>query len=178
MKRIPLSGGKYWALVDNADYKCLSKFIWSAQRSNKQFYATRKIRVPGQKWQKAIYMHVFIFGGPCDHKNRNSLDNRHKNLRKATHLQQVYNRGIMRNNLAGFKGVFYRKDRKKWAARHWKNGKVVYLGFYKNAYDAARAYDIAVIKLAGEFACLNFPPSTGADGKIRYPRYNRWKENA
>jgi hypothetical protein len=58
-------------------------------------------------------------------------------------------------NKSGFKGVC--RFRKKWAANITINYKQIFLGYYLNKEDAARAYDCAAIKYYGEFARLNFP---------------------
>jgi len=47
-------------------------------------------------------------------------------------------------------------------ARISHNGKRIFLGYFDDLEEAARAYDAAAIKLHGEFATLNFPEEQGA----------------
>jgi len=53
--------------------------------------------------------------------------------------------------------VSLHKGQKIFCASIEHNSKKVWLGRFKRAIDAARAYDKKAIELHGEFACLNFP---------------------
>lgn len=92
-----------------------------------------------------------------DHINRNPSDNRRSNLRVCNHSQNMFNRGRNRNNTTGYKGVYRNSAgaRRPWQARITENGKLQYLGSYDTPEEAARAYDRAARRLAGEFAQLN-----------------------
>ena len=52
-----------------------------------------------------------------DHRNRNSLDNRWRNLREGTHQQNCHNRGIYKNNTSGANGVYWYKRNRKWVVK-------------------------------------------------------------
>ena len=93
-------------------------------------------------------------GKEVDHKNGNTLDNRHSNLRVCTHQENCRNRRPNKNCVSSYKGVSWFKG--KWTAIINCNGKHRYLGRFKNEIDAAKAYDKAAKKAFGEFACLNF----------------------
>lgn len=54
-----------------------------------------------------------------------------------------------------FKGVYWIKQRKKWAAKICIDGKDYHLGYFNDEIDAAIAYDEKAIELFGEFACTN-----------------------
>ncbi len=54
--------------------------------------------------------------------------------------------------MSRFKCVFWHKGQKKWVARI-----TVSLGIYEREEDAARAADVALRTLHGEFAALNLP---------------------
>lgn len=49
--------------------------------------------------------------------------------------------------------------KEKWSTKIQINRKQVYIGIFDSREEAAKAYDIAAIKLHGEFAILNFPES-------------------
>ena len=84
-----------------------------------------------------------------DHINGDKSDNRPANLREATGAQNQWN---TRARKGVSKGVFYRKDLKKWRARIRAGGKVVTLGFFNTEGEAKDAYDTAAKNLHGEFA--------------------------
>lgn len=142
--------------MNNQDYKYLVQWKWFAiQGDGKTFYAARMSRIGERSPRGTILMHQVIFGGPCDHKNRNGLDNRHKNLRRATASQQTMNQGLRKDNTSGFKGVSWYAG--KWISGIRLNGKRIYLGYFSSKIKAGKAYDKAALKYFGEFAVLNFP---------------------
>jgi hypothetical protein len=54
-----------------------------------------------------------------------------------------------------YKGVFYRKDAKKWAAKVWVNHKPINLGVFTSQKAAALAYNQKAAELFGSTARLN-----------------------
>ena len=146
---IPLTQGKF-ALVDERDFEMLSKFMWHLD--GKSYVATKINR-------QQIKMHSMIIGRsshkhPIDHRNRNPLDNRRKNLRVVTGGQNRVNSKINDNNTSGFKGVH--RCAGGWVARIGYNDQRLYLGYFQDPELAARAYDDAARKLFGDAAKLNF----------------------
>lgn len=61
------------------------------------------------------------------------------------------------HNTSGFRGVFFRKDARKWIARIVVGGKGKHLGYFDNPINAAKSYDNAALEIHGEAARLNFP---------------------
>lgn len=106
-------------------------------------------------------LHRLIMGLPrdsyleVDHRNHDGLDNRKTNLRICSHAQNVRNRKKSCTNTSGFKGVDFKKDTGKWAARIGVNGTRKHLGSFVSILDAARAYDTAAIEKFGQFAATN-----------------------
>lgn len=90
--------------------------------------------------------------GRLDHKNTKENDNRIRNLREATHPQNLWNRGAQHNNMCGLKGVSYDDRRDRWFARIMVNGKLHWLGYFVSAKHSHSAYVKAADKLHGEFA--------------------------
>ena len=97
--QIALTQGKE-AIVDVCDLELVLRFRWHALRIRKAFYAvTRLPRANGK--QPALYMHQLLFGKGCDHIDRNGLNNRRGNLRRASAFQQARNQGRRKNNTSG-----------------------------------------------------------------------------
>lgn len=157
MKKIKLNTGKY-ALVDDEDFTELNQFMWYEDTYG---YAVRKPWVRGGKGKsKLIKMHRVVMGITdknihIDHVNRNGLDNRKKNLRKATRNQNQWNCGVSKNNKSGYKGVCLDKRRGTWKAEIMAEGKKYYLGAFKTPEEAARAWNEKAKELHGEFAFQN-----------------------
>lgn len=161
MKRIKLTQGQY-ALVDDADYKYLNQWKWHAHKqSSGNFYAVRSSsRKKGKRF--LIRMHRVILGlehfdmREGDHENHNTLDNRRSNLRICSCQQNRMNRTSNRNTTSRFRGVYWKKQDKKWRVSIQVNGKRKHLGYWNMEEVAALRYDIVAIREHGEFACLNF----------------------
>jgi hypothetical protein len=85
-----------------------------------------------------------------DHINLNPLDNRISNLRLATQAENHWNVGPRKTNKTGLKGVC--KIRGVYIAQIQKNKRKTYLGSFKSAEEAHRAYRKAAASLHNEFA--------------------------
>lgn len=157
MKQIPLTQGQY-AIVDDEDYEWLNQWKWCAVRDHRTFYAMRTDRTSGRKTN--IRMHRQILNVPkgkiTDHKNRKGYDNRKHNLRICTYSQSAFNRRSNKNSRSKYKGIHWRKDRKKWSTQIIYNSKTINLGHFISEIEAAKAYDHKAKELFGEFANLNF----------------------
>ena len=161
-RRIPLSQGKF-AIVDPEDYERLNQYKWHAQKDGGggSCYALSYLPRNGRRKRKKKRMHRMVIEIPegfyCDHINQNGLDNRKANLRPATWSQNLWNRKkYNRPSSSKFKGVEWVKDRGCWRAMIQANRKKIYVGYFRDEIDAARAYDAAARKYHGEFACPNF----------------------
>jgi hypothetical protein len=71
-----------------------------------------------------------------DHIDNNKTNNNAYNLRWCTSNENQQNIGLKSNNTSGHKGVFYRKDSKKWRATISHNGKIINLGSFKTKEEA------------------------------------------
>lgn len=88
-----------------------------------------------------------------DHIDGNKLNNRAKNLRVCTQAENSRNR-IGLSYRKKYKGVVAHKNG-SFRAEIKYNYKCIHLGYFKNAVDAAKAYDQAAQKYFKEFARLN-----------------------
>lgn len=114
----------------------------------------------GQKGKKFNQLlHVLILGKKkgfeIDHRNRNGLDCRRRNLRWATHSQNVAN-GPKRRGSSRFKGVSWMTSKGRWRATIKRDYKQTHLGLFTSEVLAARAYDAAARYLFREYAKTNF----------------------
>jgi len=115
--------------------------------------------VSRQSKRTTIWMHKVLC--PCDegyivdHKNRNTLDNRKKNLRPATDSQNGANSKRSKSNTSGLKGVTWQKKANKWQAQVMVNRKHLYLGLFDDKFEAAKAYDSKAREVWGDFAATN-----------------------
>lgn len=95
-----------------------------------------------------------------DHIDNNRLNNKIKNLRKATRLQN--NRNALKHKTRNgkptsskYKGVHWDKRSQRWISKIIINKKSKYLGSSKSEIEAALMYNDAAIKYFKEYAYLN-----------------------
>lgn len=146
-------------IVDDEDFERLNKYKWYLGTSG---YVVRVVYLGGgvkDKIQKQVYIHRIILNCPIgkftDHINHNKLDNRKSNLRICSLTENNFNKKTQSNNKSGYKGVYWDKFRNKWVAQFHLNRKHYYIGRFDDKIEAAKAYNNAIIKIAGEFARLN-----------------------
>lgn len=109
------------------------------------------IRLRGRPYQ-AHRLAVFMMTGKMpthevDHRDGVRTNNKYKNLREATTLQNRMNRKLNSTNKSGFKGVSLRKSTGKWVAQI--SGR--HIGTYTTAQQASDAYEKASTILFGKF---------------------------
>lgn len=85
-----------------------------------------------------------------DHIDGNRSNNQIKNLREATHSQNMANRKVSARSKTGIKGVHPNGD--GYAACIRINNKSIHLGYFNNLEDGKAAYDLAAKRVHGEFA--------------------------
>lgn len=158
MTELLLSDGSI-ALIDDDDYQKASLLCWRASSRRTVTYARAYVRGSGRKNCKRVYLHRYLLelspGFDVDHINGNGLDCRRTNMRVATKQQNRMNEGCCRKHSSIYKGVHWHRQTQLWRADIGYNGKTLTLGHFKIERDAAAAYDLAAIRLFGDFARTN-----------------------
>jgi len=151
-KEIQLTKG-YVAIVDDDDFEHLSGYRWYQHSHG---YAVHTYTENGKRVQ--LYMHRVIMkpkSGVVDHRNRNPLDNRKKNLRCCTQRENAMNR--VGKTGVKYKGVsrYSKRYPNRWRANIVVHYKQKWLGSFSSQEEAAEAYNKAAIIYFGEYAKLN-----------------------
>jgi len=144
------NGTVFW--VSYQDLKRVQSRRWYHENSN----GYHRIRCLNQN-RKWIELSRFILGVAdpkilVDHVNHDRLDNRRSNLRLATKSENQFNQRAIRGRVP-FKGV--READGGFVATISANHQKHYLGYFRSAVEAAKAYDKAAVELHGEFAKIN-----------------------
>jgi hypothetical protein len=163
---IPLTRGLR-AIVSPEDYERLAEFKWHSARHGRTIYAQHGTgsAKAGRRRGYLVMMHREVMGVVderyVDHRNHNGLDNRRTNLRIATWEENCWNkRKPNKNSSSIYKGIMWNKRRSTWEVMIGYKGKKIFIGYFDDEVEAARAYDAKAKELYGEFAELNFPEQT------------------
>jgi hypothetical protein len=130
---------------DNLDSRCICK---SKSSSNKTASYYPKITIDG----KTLNFHKYIAGFEMtDHINRDTFDNRLKNLRETTHKENNNNRGPDKKyDESHIMGVRYVQRYNSWQARIKQDGKEYSKQFSVKKFGENGAKELAM-KARGEF---------------------------
>lgn len=113
----------------------------------------RKVSVDDHPYRLHRLAWMYVYGeypDRIDHIDGNGLNNKISNLRVISHGDNIRKARIAKNNTSGFKGVFWRKDTERWAARSKVDGKYKSLGSYDTKEEAFAVYCRNVMEQTGE----------------------------
>ncbi len=122
-------------LVDKEDLARILEFRWYLHGRG---YVVTK--------HKSMLLHRFILGNKSeqtDHINHNRLDNRKKNLRPCSYVENARHRRA--------KGVYWIKRDQAWVAKIYYEGRQISLGYFKKYEDAKDARNKATTKYFKEY---------------------------
>lgn len=150
--RVPLYGRdgsiRAYAIIDAADAEWVSQWRWHLNDG----YARRTEWIPGGRF-RAFKLHRELLGltpddaAEVDHINRDTLDNRRANLRKATHSGNMQNTSSHADTSSRYRGVSWNKGRRRWQAYLSVGGRKVTIGRYRTEEEAHEAVSAARLRL-------------------------------
>lgn len=152
MKKINLINTSEFTLVGDDDYEKLFYIRRSKQKGKRTLYARKS---NGGKLMHRVILDINNPKVQVDHIDGNGLNNQKNNLRLASNQQNSFNQIKQLNRSSQFKGVSWEKQRKKWEAYIKINKRKLFLGYFFQEKDAAKAYNKKALELFGEFAKLN-----------------------
>jgi hypothetical protein len=158
MKKVPVSNGKYFALVSDCDYDLVMQYKWYARIDINTIYTiSSNKRADGR--HQTISMHRLIMnaqkGQYVDHIDGNGMNNCRENLRICTCSENQYNSFKRANASSKYKGVGWHKASNSYQARIQVENKRIHIGCFSTEKEAAIARNEAAIKYHGKFARLN-----------------------
>ena len=113
--------------IGQIDKDFLDRFTertWNARLKGNNFYMCSTRNNKTIKFPNNQYFHLLVLPGveKVDHRNRNGLDNRKKNLRDGSGGVNENNRSLRDDNTSGVNGVYFDKTQKRWVTSHKENG--------------------------------------------------------
>lgn len=160
MAELSIGKGKV-TLVDDEDFYWLNQWRWQHIDIKGKSYVFRSRRNNHLGLSNRAYLHRIVMRVEdsniiVDHKFGNTLDNRKANLRMCTKEQNNRNTTSHKGSSSKYLGVSWDINRKKWQAAYMFKGKKVLTKRFNTEIEAAKAYDIAALQYAEDFANLNF----------------------
>lgn len=139
-------GSRIETLIDTEDFELVmnASFKWYLHigpRGHKYVYGSGP-RIKGEK-RKRYKLHRYILnakdGYEVDHIDHNTLNNRKYNLREVPIGTNIQNRINYSQSHSKIRGVYWKKKTRKWEVRVQVNGKIHYIGEFKELKDAEKA---------------------------------------
>lgn len=121
---------------------------WRAVNAGKQAFAYssrgyKMGRINGVSYRAHRVVYAMHHGkwptGQIDHIDGCRSNNRADNLREVTHKENHRNKTMPSTNTSGVAGVRWNKRIHRWGASIIVDGRVIYLGWFKNIDEAAEA---------------------------------------
>jgi len=153
----PKTGNLYWRKREGDSSPFNANFAGKIAGSTNKGYRVVRIAETGTCYLAHRIAWAMYYGQwpdhEIDHIDKNGINNRIDNLRRATHRENMCNRSM--KGTVPYKGVGYRAERSRFIARITVHGKTRRAGSFTDPVSAARAYDRAALEYHGEYAATN-----------------------
>ncbi len=150
----PKNGDLIWK-VDFGMHR-QGKPVGSADRRTNSGQPYLRVSICGVSYMVHLLIWVMVTGSPpeeeVDHLDRDSLNNRWKNLRACTRSQNQANTGLYKNNRTGLRGVHVFRGR--FRAMISKDGKNRHIGYFVTRQEAEEAWKLAAVEAHGSLAVV------------------------
>lgn len=148
---IVLTDNKY-TVIDEEDFEKVSKYTWYACLCYESWYV--------RNTDGGQFLHQFLMSAPpgwqVDHINHDTMDNRRGNLRVVTPSENGMNKRKANGTFSSqYKGVSWHKGAGKWIVEVRFEGTRHYVGLFTDEHEAAEAYNVKAVEVAGDFVHLN-----------------------
>jgi hypothetical protein len=130
---------------DMVDYDVIKEYTWNDEIDHTGYHQLRTSSKPRKRF------HAIIGLSGYDHIDRNPLNNRRYNLRETDIYDNATNKGMLKNNTSGVKGVQKREDGGWRAILKYRKEKLLDKTFM-NFEDAVRARLLAEKEYLGDLA--------------------------
>lgn len=101
------------------------------------------VTVDGKQYKASRLAWLYMTGewpkGEVDHEDRVKTNDKWSNLSDVSHVGNMLNKSMHKNNTSGYAGVHYNKKGKKWVAYFRVNGQRVHVGSFSTAEEANAA---------------------------------------
>ncbi len=152
-KVIGLINDDLFFYVDIDDYELIKNYKWNIDKNGYVYARLEKDHT---------YLHRFVMNAKeneiVDHINHLTYDNRKSNLRIGLQTNNCMNASMRSNNISGFTGVWFNKERNVWMVEIKADKQKKYIGSFTNFDDAVEARKKAEEKYFNEWSFKN---STG-----------------
>lgn len=155
LRTIQASTGQEIQVCD-CHYDVVKDKVWRVAKRSGYVYRMESTQ---QGKRRYVSIHRTIADYPTevevDHRDGNKQNNQCSNFRPSTRAQNTQNVGIRKDNSSGYKGVGWFKVERKWRVRIQAQEKSIFIGYFDDVVEAAKAYNSAAVRYHGEFAHLN-----------------------
>ena len=115
----------------------------------------RYICIAGTHYLASRLAHFYVTGfwpPIVDHWDRNTGNNKWRNLRSSTRSKNMGNTKLYKTSTSGLKGVSFSKEKRKWRAHITMHYRYKHLGYFTSKKAASAAYKKAAVAHFENFA--------------------------